>query len=89
MPSRDKQSQHDQTKRGFDWPAIMRTFAVELAVLAALAFAFVGYVNWSSETAVEEFMKAGSSSGLDADYRPPSPISVEVIKARADCGRES
>jgi hypothetical protein len=84
VPSRDKQSQQDQTKRGFDWPAIMRTFAVEVAVLAALAFAFVGYVNWSSETAVQEFMKAGPASGLDADYQPPSPISVQVIRARAD-----
>ena len=83
MPLRDERS-----PRGFDWPAIIKTLLVEVAVLVALAGAFVGYVNWSSEVAFEEFMNADKSSAAEADYRPPASISVRAVKARANCDRK-
>jgi hypothetical protein len=89
VPSRDKQSQQDQANRGFDWPAILRTLLVEVAVLLALAGAFVSYVNWSSEVAFEEFMDATGSSAAEADHRPPASISVQAVKARANCDPKS
>jgi hypothetical protein len=88
MPSRDNEVRRDQTKRGFDWPAIVKTLLVEIAVLVALAGALVFYVNWSSEVAFEQFMNADRSSAAQAEHRPPSPISVRTVKARANCDRK-
>ena len=84
MPLRDTRG-----PRGFDWPAIVKTFLVEIAVLVALAGAFVGYVNWSSEVAFEEFMHADqSSAAAEAEHRPPSSIPVQAVKAKANCDRK-
>jgi hypothetical protein len=88
MPSSDKQSEPDQVKRGFDWPAIVKTFLVEIVVLVALAGAFVGYVTWSSEVAMREFMDVGESSAAEADHRPPASTSVQAAKGRANCDRK-
>jgi hypothetical protein len=73
MPLRDKRS-----PRGFDWPAIVKTLLVEIAVLLALTGAFVFYVNWSSEVAFEEFMDATGSAS----------IPVRAAKGRANCDRK-
>ncbi|HZK79952.1 MAG TPA: hypothetical protein VFC46_02775 [Humisphaera sp.] len=83
MPSRDKQSQYR-----FDWPAIVKTLSVEIVVLLALATAYVGYLNWSSEVNVREFMAASRSAATDPADRPRSRISVPVIETRANCGLE-
>jgi hypothetical protein len=83
MPLRDKRS-----PRGFDWPAIVKTLLVEIAVLIALAGAFVFYVNWSSEVAFEEFMNADQSSAAEAEHRPPASIPVRAVKARGNCDRK-
>ena len=83
MPLRDKRS-----PQGFDWPAIVKTLLVEIALLVALAGAFVGYVNWSSEVAFEEFMHADQSSAAQAEHRPPSSIPVQAVKAKANCDRK-
>jgi hypothetical protein len=88
MSSRDKQSQ-GQMRPGFDWPAIIRTLSVEIVVLLALAGAFVGYLNWSSEANVREFMAAAKSAGAEADHRLPASISVEAVKGKAHCDRKS
>ena len=64
MSSRDKQSQ-GQMRPGFDWPAIIRTLSVEIVVLLALATAYVGYLNWSSEVNVREFMAASQSAAAE------------------------
>jgi flagellar basal body-associated protein FliL len=84
MPLRDERS-----PRGFDWPAIVKTLLVEIAVLVALAGAFVFYVNWSSEVAFEEFMDATGSSAAQAEHRPPASISVRAVKGRANCDSKS
>jgi hypothetical protein len=83
MPLRDKRS-----PRGFDWPAIVKTLLVEIAVLLALTGAFVFYVSWSSQVAFEEFMDAGGSAAAEADHRPPASISVQAVKGRANCDRK-
>jgi flagellar basal body-associated protein FliL len=86
MPLRDKQSRQGQM--GFDWPAILKTFLVEIAVLVALAGAFVFYVNWSSQVAFEEFMNADQSAAAEAEHRPPASIPVQAVKGRANCDRK-
>jgi hypothetical protein len=88
VPLHNKQSRPNQVRPGFDWPAIVKTFLVEIAVLVALAGAFVGYVSWSSEVAFEEFMNADQTSAAEADRRPPSSTSVQAVKARANCDRK-
>jgi hypothetical protein len=88
MPSRDNQVRRDQMKRGFDWPAIAKTLLVEIAVLVALAGAFVFYVNWSSQVAFEEFLNADQSSAAEVEHRPPASIPVQTVKARANCDRK-
>jgi hypothetical protein len=83
MPSRDERS-----PRGFDWPAIIKTLSVEIVILLALAGAFVGYLDWSSEVNVREFMATSQSSVADLGHRPPSSMSVQAVKARANCNPE-
>jgi hypothetical protein len=84
MPSLDKQSQH-----GFDWQGIVRTLLVEILVLLALAGAFVGYLNWSSEVNVTEFMAASKTSVVDSNHRPQFSIPVQAVKGRTSCDRKS
>ena len=57
------------------WPSIIRIIVLEIVLLLALAAAFVGYLNWSSEIAFAEFLSAGKtpaapSSSLDAVKAP-------------------
>jgi hypothetical protein len=87
MPLRDTQSR--PSRMGFDWPAIIKTLLVEIAVLVALAGGFVLYVNWSSEVAFEEFMNADKSSAAEAGHRPPASIPVQSVKARPNCDPKS
>jgi hypothetical protein len=84
MPSPDKQSHHR-----FDWPGIVRTLLVEVLVLLALAGAFVGYLNWSSDVNVTEFMAANKASVVETNHRPPSSLPVQVVKGRTSCDRKS
>jgi hypothetical protein len=54
------------------------TVVVELLVLAALAFAVVRYVEWSSDTNLAEFMSAPETSASD---RTP----IQSLKGRTGC----
>ena len=85
MLSPDNQSQQN---RGIDWPAIVRTFLVQIVVLLALAGAFVGYVNWSSEASWAEFIEASKPSAHEPGPRPQSSISVHAVKSQATCDRK-
>src|ERR1700740_3637256 len=51
-------SGNQSSQRGIDWLAIVRILLMQVLVLAALSAAFVGYVNWSSDRAWEEFIAA-------------------------------
>jgi hypothetical protein len=82
MPSPGNQSRDN---RGSDWLGIARTFVVEVLVLLALAGAFVGYLNWSSNKAFEEFMSASEPSPAYAGHQPPSAVPIQQVKAKAPC----
>ncbi len=59
MPSLDSPSPEN---RRLDWLAIARTLLVQVLVLLALSWAFVRYVEWSSDRAWREFSAAGQST---------------------------
>ena len=82
MPLPDQQNPEN---RGIDWLAVARTLLVQVAVLLALAGAFIGYVNWSSEQAVWEFINAGEPA-LPASHRTSeSAAAVRAVKGQAFC----
>jgi hypothetical protein len=71
--------------RGIDWAAIFRTLLVQVVVLVALAGAFVGYINWSSDAVFAEFIEASQPS-LRESAKPPAPaIPVQTAKSKAPC----
>jgi hypothetical protein len=72
-----------------DWPAVVRTLLVQVAVLLALACAFIGYVEWSSDRAVAEFIGAGNASVLDPNHHLQSLTPVRTAKAQATCDRRN
>jgi len=86
MPSRDQQS---EMNRGIDWPGIVRTLFVQIIVLLALAGAVVGYLGWSSDVAVSEFMAASQSSVHGPEHHPPSSAPIQTVRGQAHCDRKS
>jgi hypothetical protein len=82
MPSVTNQSPE---KRGFDWPAIIRTLLVQVLVLLALSGAVVRYVSWSSDKAWAEFNAATGPSAPHAT--PQSATPLQAVKDRAPCAR--
>lgn len=83
MPLPDQQNPEN---RGIDWLAVARTLLLQVLVLLALTGAFVGYVNWSSEQAVREFMNASEPSMPDSLRASESAAAVHVAKGNAVCG---
>jgi len=69
----------------FGWRGIGTTVVVELLILLALAFAVVGYVEWSSDAAVAEFMSATKSSASDANHSNESSTPIQSVKGRTGC----
>ena len=86
MSSRDLQS---ETNPGIDWPGILRTLVVQIIVLLALAGAVVGYLNWSSDVNVTEFMAASQSSAQGPKQLPPFSTPVQTVKGQGHCDRKS
>ena len=84
MPSQDKPSPENS---GIDWPAVARTLLLQVVFLLGLACAFIGYVDWSSDRAVAEFIGTGNASVLDPDHHPQSATPVRTAKAHATCDR--
>ena len=74
--------------RGIDWLAVARTLLIQVAVLLALGGAFIGYVNWSSEQAVWEFINAGETNA-PATYRTQSSVPLQAVKGQATCKRKN
>ena len=58
------------------WRGIGATVAVALLTSLALAFAVVSYVEWSSNAAVAEFMRAAEASASDPNNESPGSDSV-------------
>ncbi len=82
MPSPRNPSREN---RGLDWLGIARTVVFEVLVLLALAGAFIAYLNWSSRTAFEEFIRAGEPAVASPGHPPPSANSVLPVSGRATC----
>ena len=61
------------------------TVAVVLPTLLALAFAVVGYVEWSSNAALAEFMSTTESSASDPNHSNESPAPTQSLKGRTGC----
>ena len=57
----------------FGWRGTGTTVAVELLTVVALGSAVIGYVEWSSDFAVAEFMSATSAS-LDRSNEVSTPV---------------
>jgi hypothetical protein len=58
----------------FGWRGTGTTVALELLTVVALGFAVVGYVEWSSDTAVAEFMRTASASDQDHTNESSTPV---------------
>ena len=86
MSSRDLQS---ETNPGIDWPGILRTLVVQIIVLLALAGAVVGYLKWSSDVNVTEFMAAGQSSAHGPTQHPLFSTPVQTVRGQGHCDRKS
>jgi len=82
VPLRDQQNPEH---RGIDWLAVARTLLFQALVLLALAGAFVGYVNWSSEQAVWEFINASEHSVPASHRASESKASVHTVNGQAFC----
>lgn len=82
MPLPDQQNPEI---RGIDWLAIARTLLVQALVLLAVMGAFIGYVNWSSEQAVWEFIDASEPALPDSQRTSESAASVQAVKGQAFC----
>jgi hypothetical protein len=67
------------------WRGIGTTVAVVLLTLLALAFAVVGYVEWSSNAAIAQFMRAAESSASDPNHSNESPAPIRSPKGRTGC----
>ena len=67
------------------WQGIGTTLAVVLLTLFALAFAVVGYVEWSSNAAVAEFMSASEASASGPNHSNESPAPIQSLKGRTGC----
>jgi hypothetical protein len=79
---------HYQNDRGMGWLAIAVTVVVELLVLLALAFAVVRYVEWSSDAAQTEFMRATKPSASDLNHSGEFLTPIQALKGRAGCDRK-
>jgi hypothetical protein len=62
---------------------IATTAVVEVLILLALGFAAVGYVEWSSDAAVAEFMSAAEPSASDPTFTP-SRTSAPALRGGAN-----
>ena len=84
MPLFNSQQPND---RGTRWWGAAATGVVEVLVLLALGIAVVRYLEWSSDAAQAEFMRATTSS---AAPNPSDEFStpVQALKLRAGCDRK-
>ena len=68
-----------------DWREIGATVAVALLTLLTLAFAVVSYVEWSSNTAAAESMRATEASVSDPSHSNESPAPIQSLKGQTGC----
>jgi hypothetical protein len=76
-------------KRGIDWQAILRILLMQVLVLLALSAAFIGYVNWSSDRAWEEFLAADKAAMPDPRPQSQSSAPIQRVKDKLRCARRA
>ena len=64
------------------WQGIGATVTL---ILVALAFAVVGYAEWSSDAAVAQFLNATNSSAFDPNYSNEASTPIQPLKGRTGC----
>jgi hypothetical protein len=84
MPSPGDQNPQ---KPGINWLAVMRTLLFQVLVLLALAGAFAGYAEWSSNATWAEFTAAGNPSALEPGQQAQS-ASVRSVKNQTPCKKK-
>jgi hypothetical protein len=67
----------------FGWRGTGATVAAELLTVVALGFGVVGYLEWSSDKAVAEFMSATSASNPDRSNE--ASTLVQSLNGRTGC----
>ena len=67
---------------------IVKTVVAQVVVLLALAAAVVWYVNWSSDAAMAEFLRAGSPPVSGPNLHPQSQAPVQAVNGKAMCVRK-
>jgi hypothetical protein len=67
------------------WRGISTTVVGWLLILLALALAAVSYVEWSSNIAVAEFMRATDLSASDPNQSGESPARIQSRKGPPGC----
>ena len=80
--------QDNMEHRGINWPAVARTFLLQVVALAVLALALVSYIEWSSDAAFEEFV-ATSSAAPDLQPHLAAATPVHAAKGGALCAGKS
>jgi hypothetical protein len=50
------------SKAGLNWTGLFKILVVQVAALLVLAAAAISYINWTSDTAVAEFMSTHEQS---------------------------
>jgi hypothetical protein len=76
--------QHPQNP-GINWLAVMRTLLFQVLVLLALAVAFAGYVEWSSNETWAEFVAASTPSALEPGHQAQTSTAVHTVKNQTPC----
>jgi hypothetical protein len=76
---------HNPQKPSFDWVAVMRTLLFQVLVLGALAVAFAGYVEWSSNTTWAEFIAVNDSSAQASSPHPQASTAIHTVKNQVPC----
>jgi hypothetical protein len=85
MPLFNSQQPSDHGSR---WWGAAATGVVELLVLLALGIAVVRYLEWSSDAAQAEFMRATKSSASAPNPSGEFSTPVQALKGRAGCDRK-
>ena len=85
MPLFNSQQPSDHGSR---WWGAAATGVVELLVLLALGIAVVRYLEWSSDAAQAEFMRATKSSASAPSPSGEFSTPLQALKGRAGCDRK-
>ena len=80
-------SQH-HSGRGMRWLGTAATAVVELLVVVVVGVAVVRYLEWSSDAAQAEFMRATKSSVSAPNPSGEFSTPVQALKGRAGCDRK-